>query len=224
MTTKSNLIIVFDLDDTLYNEIDFLESAFVEIAGFLSTKLNKSANQILTEMLSYYNNKQNAFKEVLAKNHLTDVDVEYLLKIYRNHLPNISLTNQNKKLLEHLKGRVHKLGVITDGRSTQQRNKIKALGLADFFDDVIISEEFGSEKPNVANYEYYTNKYGNGFNYVYIGDNTKKDFVAPNALGWTSLCLLDNGKNIHAQNLNLNPDKTPTYTINNLTQIKDLLF
>lgn len=224
MTTKHNLVIVFDLDDTLYNEIEFLESAYKEIAVFLAPKTNKSDKDIFSEMITSYQNKKNAFKDVIAKNHLENVDVNDLLKIYRNHVPNISLTNPNKKLLNDLKERVCKIGLITDGRSIQQRNKIKALGLTEYFDDIVISEEFGSEKPNENNYKYYTKKYGNTLKYAYVGDNTKKDFVAPNKLGWTSICLLDNGKNIHSQSFDLNTEKAPTFTINNLTKIKGLLF
>ena len=48
-----------------------------------------------------------------------------------------------------------------------------------------------------------------GMNYVYIGDNPHKDFITPNKLGWTTICLLDRGQNIHKQNfinsLELNP-------------------
>ena len=35
--------------------------------------------------------------------------------------------------------------------------------------------------------------------FTYVGDNLNKDFVAPHALGWTTICLRDDGRNIHKQ-------------------------
>ena len=92
------------------------------------------------------------------------------------------------------------LGLISDGRSVQQRNKFNALGLNRWINnnDVVISEEFGSEKPSLANYEYFMKRYPNA-EFTYVGDNPKKDFFAPNQLGWNTVCLLDNGENIHKQ-------------------------
>ncbi len=48
----------------------------------------------------------------------------------------------------------YKLGMITDGRSITQRNKYRALELDRFIDDndLVISEEFGSEKPSEKNF------------------------------------------------------------------------
>jgi putative hydrolase of the HAD superfamily len=109
------------------------------------------------------------------------------------------------------------LGIITDGRSVTQRNKLTQTGMLYFFDDILISEEFGSEKPNNANYMYY-HKYGEA-NYFYIGDNLGKDFLAPNALNWTTICLLDNGNNIHKQDFNLDSSFLPKYKINNLDEV-----
>ena len=32
-----------------------------------------------------------------------------------------------------------------------------------------------------------------------MGDNLKKDFLTPNRLGWQTVCLRDDGRNIHKQ-------------------------
>lgn len=222
MITKNDIVIVFDLDDTLCNEIDYLESAYKEISIYLSNKTNKPAHIIFNEFITFYREGLNAFEEIIIKYNLKAVSSNDLLHIYRNHFPNIKLSKSTNNILIALKKNAFKVGLITDGRSVQQRNKIKALQLSDYFDDIIISEEFGSEKPNIKNYLYFQDKYKQA-NCVYIADNTQKDFISPNKLGWITICLLDNGKNIHKQDFNLCTDKKPLYVIDHLSEINALL-
>ena len=121
--------------------------------------------------------------------------------VNREHKPNISLSETVLSELNLLKSSECIIGLITDGRSVQQRNKVEALGLNRWIidDDILISEEFGSEKPNPANYEYFMKRYPECDEFIYVGDNLKKDFIAPNALGWRTVCLKDGGRNIHKQ-------------------------
>jgi putative hydrolase of the HAD superfamily len=106
-----------------------------------------------------------------------------------------------------------RLGILTDGRSTTQRNKIKALGLDLWISEVVISEEFGSHKPDPRNYQYFEKVFPGG-EYIYVGDNLCKDFVAPNSMGWKTVVLLDRGKNIHKQRFgNLKPGCCPQYAL-----------
>ncbi len=220
MITKNRTVLVFDLDDTLYKEIDFLKSAYKEIAFFLTKKNKVSFDLIYTGMIGFYYNNLNVFDEVLKKHAVKDISVEDLIEIYRNHKPQIHLMESLEDFLLKLKGKVFKVGLITDGRTFQQKNKIYALGLSDYFDDIIISEEFGSEKPDIKNYKYFEDKYGEEINYIYVGDNTNKDFIAPNKLGWQTLCLLDNGNNIHKQSFDLDENKKPKFVIDSLLEIE----
>ena len=65
------------------------------------------------------------------------------------------------RTLDTLKAEGVRIGLITDGRSVQQRNKIEALGLGRWIEnaDIVVSEEIGSEKPALANYEYFMKRY-----------------------------------------------------------------
>jgi putative hydrolase of the HAD superfamily len=67
--------------------------------------------------------KKDAFLEIISKYNLKNILKEDLLKLYRNHYPSINLTSENENLLKQLKANGYKLGLITDGRSIQQRNK-----------------------------------------------------------------------------------------------------
>jgi putative hydrolase of the HAD superfamily len=192
-------VVVFDLDDTLYKEIDFLKSAYRHIAGTFEPIIGKN---IYLEMLGLQRRGFKVFEVVISKYNL-ETTVQELLVMYREHQPCIKLVPHTLSFLKNLKRNNAQIGLITDGRSIAQRNKLSALNITDFFSDVIISEEFGSTKPNPLNYQYFENKYGINYFFYYIGDNTTKDFLVPNQIGWTTICLLDNGQNIHTQHSNL---------------------
>ena len=186
----SDTVIVFDLDDTLYNELDFLKSAYKSIALFLEPNDWK---QLYSKMFSLYRCKSNVF-EFIANAYNTDI--EPLIEMYRNHQPDIQLFEGVLEVFDTIKSKNGKIGVITDGRSNTQRAKLESLGILNYIDSIVISDEIGSVKPNIANFKVIENSL-TGTVYYYIADNLKKDFIAPNALGWKSVALLDNGKNIH---------------------------
>lgn len=200
-------VICFDLDDTLYKEIDYLKSAYREIAEYAaahctscSDSVNILAIKAYNRMLDAYREGLNAFEELNLFLGL-ELPISDYLYIYRHHKPKIALVEDAVRTLDALKAEGVRIGLITDGRSVQQRNKIEALGLGKWIEEenIVISEEFGSEKPNVANYEYFMRRYPECHDFTYVGDNLKKDFIAPNALGWHTICLKDDGRNIHRQ-------------------------
>lgn len=203
--------IIFDLDDTLIKEIDYLKSAFHEIANFVDIN-NKN---LFDQMLNWYFVKQNVFENIL--NSYSKINIQDLKNIYRNHFPDFDFNSKNRQLLVDLKQKNFKLGLISDGFSVTQRNKLKALEIEDLFDLIIISEEFGSEKPNINNFEIFHQFETQ--EYFYVADNVGKDFVTPNKLGWQTICLLDNGQNVHQQNFDLELSYLPTIKIADLNEI-----
>ena len=187
---NKHTVVVFDLDDTLYNELDYLKSAYREIAKFLDASDWKA---LYSKMFSMYRSNNNVF-EFLSEDF--KVDISKLLEIYLNHKPEIQLFEGVLSVFNAIKSKNGKIAMITDGRSKTQRAKISSLGITEYFEEIIISDEIGSEKPNVSNFKA-IEKSVEGSLYYYIADSLKKDFIAPNLLGWKSIALIDNGKNIH---------------------------
>jgi len=210
---------VFDLDDTLYQEIDFLRSAYKHISTELEPLLKRSIYQ---EMLERYQRKENVFQWIITEHRelLSDRNHAWLVSAYREHMPEIQLSVETKNFIEHARTMKIPMGVITDGRSVTQRNKLKALGIADLFTDIIISEEFGSEKPDERNYSYFITKHP-GKHFYYFGDNTTKDFITPARLGWVTVCVKDRGENIHKQQFTA--DVLPQFVINGFHEIRLVL-
>lgn len=207
--------VVFDLDDTLAPEIEFLISAFREIAKIVDSQ-NPNLYAVLWDAYQGNHNPFACVNELYPQ-----YTIANLLQLYRNHSPNYS-ENNCKSLLEQLKVSGCVLGLITDGYAITQHAKLKALGIENLFDLVIISEEFGSTKPTAANYEVFHQF--NTAQYYYIADNPSKDFVAPNALGWQTICVLDSGKNIHKQDFTKESLYLPHIKINKLDELVDQLF
>lgn len=222
MTQKSS-VVVFDLDDTLFKELDFLKSAYRQIARLISNG-EKREDEVYQLMLDTYLSGGNAFETVIRRYGAESWDVQMLLAIYRNHKPLISLDEDTRATLEQLKSAGVILGIISDGRKAQQMNKVLALGLDRFVDDdnIIINEDRDRMKPDERSFRQFMDKYGPNADYFYVGDNTDKDFIAPNKLGWTSICLLDNGKNIHKQSLTSDEENSPIQ-VNRIGEIMLLL-
>ena len=207
-------IVCFDLDDTLYNEIDFLKSAYQEIAKYIDNEVWES---LYAKMFSLYRKNENVF-DFLTQNYM--VIIGDLLTLYRNHKPNINPFEGVLSLLSAIKNANGTLCVITDGRSLTQRNKLKALGILEYFDLIIISEEIGSEKPSILNYKVVEEKFPDS-QYTYVADNFKKDFIIPNQRNWNSIGLIDNGLNIHNNCFDYQSEvNTPKQLITKIDSIK----
>lgn len=208
--------IIFDLDDTLMYEVDYLKSAYKELAEIIDPK-NK--DELFEKMFELYKNGKNVFDILVER--FPSFSKGQLLEIYRNHFPNISLNDGAKEIFDFCREKKYKIGLITDGRSVTQRNKLKALGIENIFDKIIVSEEFGSTKPDERNFKTFIEE---GIDtYFYIADNPKKDFVTPNNLGWTSVCLLNQGKNIHSQYFESEDVFLLELKINKLSELKKIL-
>ena len=209
-------VVVFDLDDTLYNELDYLRSAYCAIAKELNPK---QWENLFAQMFSMYRNKENVFQYLTAT---FKIDKEILISLYRNHIPSITPFQGVLPLFKAIQNKKGKLAVITDGRSKTQRAKLKALGIEDYFDKIVISEELGTEKPDKNNYLSIEQAFKD-HKYCYIADNVRKDFISPNKLGWNSIGLIDNGLNIHSDSfLYFTEEHLPKTFVKSIIDIKIL--
>lgn len=213
--------IIFDLDDTLYKEIEFLKSGYRVVADYIMQEYH-IAEDPYNDMLNYYNQNLNVFETVNIQ-YCLPIPISTYLSLYRNHKPTLSIPSDTEKVLSALRLRGCILGIITDGRSITQQNKIHALKLNRLIssDDILISEEFGSEKPDERNFAYFNARYPNK-KFTYVGDNPQKDFFGANRLGWETICLLNNGRNIHRQNFNIPTEYLPKIRIDKISQILEI--
>lgn len=212
----NNTYFIFDLDDTLYPEIDFLKSGFKLIAGQIKPG---SELQLYEKMLSVYKSGGNTFEYLLETYPESIRTLEGLIDMYRYHIPEIYLKPGVLEMLLKIKDKKGKIGIITNGRSITQHNKINSLGLEKFLDSLIISEEIGFEKPAKDVYKPYLAD-DKKYQYYYFGDNPKIDFIEPKRLGWYCIGVI-NEDNIHEFNINeFSQEYLPHVFINFFTEIE----
>ena len=168
------------------------------------------------------NPKTESVETFISESHLP-LRLEEMIKMYREHRPHISLEEETRGILDILQ-KESVLGIITDGRSLTQRNKIEALGLYAYIPEknICISEETGYPKPSSEPFVSFMQAYPDS-DYYYIGDNPSKDFVAPNQLGWNTICLLDDGRNIHHQDSVVAKAYQARYEVKSLSEVLCLI-
>lgn len=205
--------VAFDLDDTLYKEEDFVKSGYKAVAETIGDEKAYSV------MIDAYKKGENPFNAVLD-NISTEMSDKDMLTIYRQHIPNITLDEETKNTLQALKDSGFHLSLITDGRTLTQRNKIKSLGLTEFFgENIYISEEQGADKMLPNSFIAVEKKFSSDNAFWYIGDNLKKDFLHPNKMGWKTVCLRDRGNNVHPQNIIVEDEYRPQIYINSIDEL-----
>lgn len=217
----TRICVAFDLDDTLYKERDFVRSGRRAVAARMSAQSGIDADELYGVMCG----SEDAFGALLDRLSATSVplpDMEELLDIYRFHMPSITLSDETMDVLAGLVGAGVTLGLVTDGRSRTQWNKIEALGLCRFIDRglMIVSGDIGADKTTPKPFEELAGRV-RADKYVYVGDNPAKDFHYSGLMGWTTVMLRDvDGVNVHKQALENLPDEYyPAHVIDNLSEI-----
>jgi len=206
-------VVVFDLDDTLYPERAFVQSGFRAVARYVEQECAANVYSALCKIWDA--GDRDPLGKITAEFGLPGPKSE-LIEIYRTHIPELTLVANVKELLSTLRTAGHAIGIMTDGRSSTQRNKIRMLGLDAWAEDILISEEFGSAKPAERNYRHFEGRFPRR-KFAFVGNDPAKDFVTANRLGWQTICILDPGDHIHPQAFDRVPvEAHPQYVMERL--------
>lgn len=175
--------VVFDLDDTLYSEKEYVKSGYKAVADMLS-----QTEDAESKLWKAFEQKKSAIDELLLSEGIySDELKQKCLEVYRHHQPDIHLYDGVSEMLAELKKQGYLLGIITDGRPEGQRAKIKALDLERYVKHRIVTDELGGieyRKPNEKAFVLLKEQFGVEFSEMcYVGDNITKDFIACEMLG-----------------------------------------
>jgi putative hydrolase of the HAD superfamily len=220
-------VILFDLDDTLYDEKLFVKSGFKEVSKYIADNFDINKKDFYKALIKIFNRgiRGKVFDNALDVMNIPHSSklISEMLEIYREHHPNIRLNEDVKNLLKKLHNFL-KLGIITDGYLNVQKNKVNSLSLNDYFDNIIYTDQYGRNfwKPNVYCFELALKFFCITSNEVlYIGDNPYKDFIGAKKIGISTIRIRK--KNREFSKIDLDQEHQADYEIKELKELFDLI-
>lgn len=220
--------VIFDMDDTLYPEVEYCKSGFSAAADYIAQNLTTLDPKTIYDSL--WHQFTTADRTTIFNSTLEKLNIDYnkntiatLVKTYRQHTPNITLPAPSRNVLETLKPD-YTLALLTDGFLPAQKLKVHALGIVNYFKHIVYTEQLGREfwKPSTKGFEILLKNINTApENAVYIADNPQKDFIAPNKLGMATI-QLKTPYQIHDFQPQ-SPDSAPKQSINNINQLPQLI-
>jgi putative hydrolase of the HAD superfamily len=210
---------VFDIDDTLYLERDYVRSGFEAVGQWVAKwfQIGDFAERCWCKFATGQRNS--IFDSVLSDcgNRSTPELVSALVAIYRTHAPRITLAPD---VLDVLNADAP-IAIITDGPMVAQSRKVEALRLATYASPIVLTETLGPEfsKPHPAAFEYVMHQRPADA-YIYIADNPSKDFNAPKQLGWFTVRIRRPGSLHYAAT---HPDIAPDMELKDCSELPAIL-
>jgi len=192
--------ILFDVGDTLIDTSTRMKRALYKTAEYLESK------NIISEKEKFITTYEIVDKEIQGPriNHLYSdprIIIEtakrlnispslYLvgvfLSVYRGFIrKSIRKSNRLIKLFKTLKNEGFKIGIVTDGSTVEQIEQLYRLGILEYIDALITSEELDVEKPNALLFRKILNylSVNDPSNAVMVGDDLKRDIAGAKKIG-----------------------------------------
>lgn len=184
--------IIIDLDNTLYSYEVCHNSALNNVILFLQN--NYGINKTYCEIKDLYENISKKLKHELsntASSHNKSIYFKQLLELLKLHYSNTQILNDLywKTFFDHMvcfegvkdfiawnKNLGVKIGILTDYETEYQIQKLEKLGIIDYFDVLVTSEEVGIEKPSCQMFQTILRKMKlSSDDVIMIGDDFNKD-------------------------------------------------
>jgi putative hydrolase of the HAD superfamily len=213
--------VLFDLDGTLLDRASslelFLKQQYDRFAAPLSGIDREIYLQTITELDRHgHVPKTEVYAEAQKKFRLSSDLKQVLLDDFETRFHGLAIPYAGMhEVLKALSKVSLTLGLVTNGAIRSQRPKIEALGITDYFEAILISEEQGVRKPDPEIYHRAMRKLGsNTANTVFIGDHPEADIEGAAKLGL---------KTIWKRNSCWPAPKQPDATIEALDEIPSII-
>ncbi|MFE4523715.1 HAD family hydrolase [Cytobacillus firmus] len=190
--------ILFDFDGTLLDRDKSLK-IFIESQY---ERLNKWVSHIPKELFISrfieldnrgYVWKDQVYQQLIKEFGITELTWEDLLEDYLLHFKKHCVPFPGlKSMLADLKSKGYLLGIVTNGKGQFQMNNIKALGIAKYFDSILISEWEGLKKPDPQIFKRALEQLELiACESIYIGDHPENDVNAARKVGMKGIWKRD---------------------------------
>lgn len=180
---------LIDLDDTLYAEVDYVDSGYRAIAPLIAEANDLDAAQVLA-LLRYEFRKYgrtNAFDRLYKTLKIATPAVPDLVAAYRAHAPDIAFYPDADEALARLTT-IAPVAIVTDGDGAMQRAKVKALGLESRVGAIVYCWDCDAPKPATKGYLKAAAQLGaDPAHAVIVGDDPFHDVAAAQTLNATAI-------------------------------------
>lgn len=205
MSKEKRLIgLVFDVDDTLYEQIVPFENAYKNLFDmdidmeqfyllsrhYSDVKFEASRNGEMTMDEYHIYRIQEAARDLGVL--LTDEQALNMQTEYKKNQQKLQMSNITISILELAKENNVELGIITNGPSEHQWSKVKTLGVERWIDkeNIIVSGDYSINKPDVRIFEIMQEKLQlPNDSLYYIGDSLENDIVGADNAGWKAIWI-----------------------------------
>lgn len=213
--------ILFDLDDTLYDQaIPFcaayenvflrgwevpVEQLFAASRHYGDQVFEKARTEEMSMEEMYRYRIQKAFEDFQIQ--ITDDEAMEFQRSYAENQYKIQLTEHMRAILDLCREKAAVLGVITNGPSVHQRLKAEALGINRWIaaENILISGDLGYAKPDIRIFLWAEKQMGliKGDTY-YVGDSFDNDIAGASKAGWNTIWM--NRRKRENKNQMIKPD------------------
>lgn len=213
--------VIFDLDNTLYDEHQFVKSGFRTVSKHMAKEYSVEEAAFYEALLDVFLKSGRGSVFDLALKNFNIYEKETVLKmldIYRSHIPDITLFGDAEEILPQIRDEYH-TALLTDGLKRVQENKVEALKIRGLFDVITYAADYGGKniqafsatlerlrvEPSVC---------------MYVDDNPFKGFAAAKKLGIHTVRIL---RGEH-KDLEVTDERCePEFEILNLRQLTSLM-
>ena len=236
--TDKRVGLAFDIGDTIQDAKEMQKNAVEQTAQMLQK------NGLIDNVdlfVSKYRDYDREF-DGPAVNHLFSIPIDIMkrtlyvfdirknvhlystLSFYREKIrEQIYIDNRLIDLLVRLKGKGHKLGIVSDGTIDEQIYTLSEIGIIGFFDTIIISEAIGVNKPNPRIFEAAIKDLAiEPENIFIIGDDLKKDIIGGKECGlktiWVTEAAHREVPDDYDEYINIMIDRVQIYTIDSVLE------
>ncbi len=195
--------VVFDVDDTLYLERDYVRSGFRAVDDYLRERHGVAGFFERAWAAFEQGVRGRTFDEVLPQLGLSPGRelIAELVEVYRRHRPQIDLLPDARAALEAARRAGWAVAVVSDGPLASQSAKVAALGLSRWAEPIVLTAALGDGfgKPHPRAFRLVEEHTGcRAEQCVYLADNPRKDFAGPKGLGWRTVRVRRRG-GLHAE-------------------------
>jgi putative hydrolase of the HAD superfamily len=183
--------VVFDIDDTLYLERDYIRSGFIDVGQWLHATQGVIGFAERAFELHEQGVRGTIFDRVLNALDIptSGTLIAELVARYRAHTPKIALLPDAERALSTLVSH-YGLAAVSDGPIESQSAKVIALKLERFCRPIVLTGAYpqGFGKPHPRAFREVETTLGHQADEcLYIADNPSKDFSGPKSCGWRTL-------------------------------------